>query len=91
MIGTQSGQVLDFATRNRHCRLCYLGHAKEMHDCRLNFYGSAEAIKSNAAAKLTANSTIFRAQRVQVGVFIGDDDISSICAVREVWYVITPS
>ena len=35
--------------------------------------------RSNAA-----NSTVFNAQRVQVGVFIADDNSSSICAVREV-------
>lgn len=28
IIGTQSGKVLDFATRNRQCRLCYLGRKR---------------------------------------------------------------
>ncbi|XP_011860412.1 PREDICTED: uncharacterized protein LOC105557707 [Vollenhovia emeryi] len=82
IIGTQSGKVLDFATRNRQCRLCNLGHAKETHDCRLNFYGSAKAMESDTAAQLTVNSAILKSQNVQVGVFIGNDDSSSICAVR---------
>ncbi|XP_071632814.1 uncharacterized protein [Temnothorax longispinosus] len=82
IIGTQSGKVLDFATRNRECRLCYLGKAKKKHDCRLNFNGSAKAMEPDTAAQLAANSTILKSQNVQVGVFIGDDDSSSICAVR---------
>lgn len=82
IIGTQSGKVLDFATRNRQCRLCYLGQAKEKHDCRLNFYSSAKAMEPDTAAQLAVNSTILESQNVHVGIFIGDDDSSSICTVR---------
>ncbi|XP_043285641.1 uncharacterized protein [Venturia canescens] len=83
LIGTQSNLVLDYETRNRKCRMCDLGHPVEDHDCRLNFFGSAKAMEPEVAASLATGSQILKAHHVSVGVLIGDNDSSSICAVRK--------
>ncbi|XP_066601163.1 uncharacterized protein [Prorops nasuta] len=83
LIGSQSGLVLDYVTQNRKCRMCDVGHPKDDHDCRLNFYGSAKAMESHAAVRLVTESTIFNEEKIELGVFVGDNDSSSISAVRK--------
>ncbi|KAK2578739.1 hypothetical protein KPH14_012590 [Odynerus spinipes] len=82
IIGALSGRVLDYTTRNRKCRACDLGLGKDVHDCRMNFHGSAKAMEADAAVELITQSKILTEKNVEVGVFIGDDDSSSIRAVR---------
>lgn len=83
LIGSQSGLVLDYATRNSKCRMCDLGHTKDDHDCRLNFYGSAKAMEADAAVGLVTQSSILKETNIEVGVFVGDNDSSSICAIKK--------
>ncbi|KAK0071601.1 hypothetical protein PV325_012629, partial [Microctonus aethiopoides] len=66
MIGAQSGLILSYDTTNRICRKCDTGHPKDDYDCRQNFYGSAKAMEE---------------QNIEVGIFIGDNDSSSISAI----------
>lgn len=86
LIGLKTGKVLDYCTRNRKCRVCDLemksGIHKE-HDCRLNFTGSAKAMEADGAVELVTRSKILREANVEVGVFIGDNDSSSIAAIQE--------
>lgn len=81
-IGTQSSKIIEYATRNRKCRLCDNGHPQSDHDCRLNFSGSAKAMEADAAAKMITESTILKNANVEVGIVVGDDDSSTIAAIR---------
>ncbi|KAK2578741.1 hypothetical protein KPH14_001033 [Odynerus spinipes] len=81
IIGALSRRVLDY-TRNRKCHACDLGLGKDVHDCRMNFHGSVKAMEASAAVELITQSKILTEKNVEVGVFIGDDDSSSIRAVR---------
>ena len=82
MIGFFSKKVLSYTAKNRKCRLCDLGHDPKDHDCRQNFYGSAKAMESAAATELANQNPIFEACKVELGVMIGDNDSSSISAIR---------
>lgn len=82
IIGFLSGKILDYATKNRKCRKCDLGHKKEDHDCRLNFYGSAKAMEAAAGVELINHSKVLEESGLQVRVIIGDEDSSMIAAVR---------
>ncbi|CAH0555169.1 unnamed protein product [Brassicogethes aeneus] len=83
IIGFLSGKVLDYETCNRKCLLCDLGHPKDDHDCRLNFQGSAKAMEPTVGASLANNSPILKESGLQVRVLIGDEDSSTISAVRK--------
>ncbi|KAF2883108.1 hypothetical protein ILUMI_23063 [Ignelater luminosus] len=74
--------VVVFVSKTKAERKCSLGHPKSDHDCRLNFIGSAKAMEPFAAACMTSNSTIFKDLNMEVGILIGDDDSSTIAAVR---------
>ncbi|XP_043468802.1 uncharacterized protein LOC122502708 [Leptopilina heterotoma] len=82
LIGFFSKKVLSYATFNRKCRMCENGHAKDDHDCRLNFEGSAKAMEPQAAVEIIANNSILKECNLEVGVMIGDNDSSAICAAR---------
>ncbi|XP_044594883.1 uncharacterized protein LOC123272250 [Cotesia glomerata] len=83
IIGFLSGKVLDYGTCNRKCLLCDLGHPKEDHDCRLNFQGSAKAMEPTVGALFANNSSILKESGLKVRVLIGDEDSSTISAVRK--------
>ena len=82
-IGNQSSKVLEYATRNRKCRMCDKGHVKTDHDCRLNYYGTVKAMEPDVAVELVTRSTTLKEKNIEVGVFIGDNDSSSICAIKK--------
>ncbi|XP_046739525.1 uncharacterized protein LOC124407446 [Diprion similis] len=83
IIGFLSGKVLDFAARNRKCKRCSTGHDKSDHDCRQNFSGSAKAMEPDVGATLVNDSTILKEIGLNVKVLIGDEDSSTIAAVRQ--------
>ncbi|XP_011171636.3 uncharacterized protein LOC105204279 [Solenopsis invicta] len=74
IVGHRSGMILDYSTCNRMCKKCNATDQPPDHDCRKNFDGSAKAMEPHVAKKLIVNSSILRAQNVEVGVLIGDDD-----------------
>jgi len=82
LIGYFNRKVLSHVVLNRKCRMCVRGHPKIDHDCRLNFEGSAKAMEPKAVALLVKNNSILIECNVQVGIFIGDNDSSAICAAR---------
>ncbi|XP_011858949.1 PREDICTED: uncharacterized protein LOC105556464, partial [Vollenhovia emeryi] len=82
IVGAKTGLVLDYATCNRKCKQCDMGHDPTNHDCRKNFWGSAKAMEPHVAQNLVNNSTILKSQNVEVGILIGDDDSSTIAACR---------
>ncbi|XP_046590208.1 uncharacterized protein LOC124293408 [Neodiprion lecontei] len=81
--GFLSVKVLDFASRNKKCRRCTAGHDKSDHDCRQNFSGSAKAMDPDVGATLVNDSTILKETGLNVKVLIGDEDSSTIAAVRQ--------
>ncbi|XP_046587866.1 uncharacterized protein LOC124293015 [Neodiprion lecontei] len=83
IVGFLSGKVLDFAVRNRKCRMCTNGHSKSDHECRQNFCGSAKAMESDVGAALVNESSILKDIGLNVRVLIGDEDSSTIAAVRQ--------
>lgn len=83
-VGLLTGKIMCYISLNRKCKMCSLGHKPEDHDCRLNFEGSAKAMEPRAAVLLTKNNSIFIECCVELGVFIGDNDSSSIFAIRSV-------
>jgi len=87
IIGLKTGKVLDFCTRNRKCRICENGLRTgkvSTHDCRLNFHGSAKAMEADGAKQLLTNSEVLKNANVEVAVFIGDNDSSSMSAIQNV-------
>lgn len=82
IIGFLGGKILDYATRNRKCKLCNNGHPKTDHDCRENFRGSAKAMEPDVGASLVNNSVILKNTGLNVRVVVGDEDSSTIAAIR---------
>lgn len=89
LVGFLSGKILDYATRNRKCKKCDMGHDKSDHNCRHNFQGSAKAMEASAGVQLINHSEILKECNVQVRVIVGDEDSSMIAAVRRDNPVIT--
>lgn len=83
VIGFLSKKIVDFASCNRKCRQCDLGHTKNYHDCRKNFEGSAKAMEPDAGAHIVNNSTILQKAAVSARVIIGDENSSTISNVRK--------
>lgn len=82
LIGYYSGKVLAYATRTKKCAKCDSGHMKTDHDCRLNFDRSAKAMEPDMAVELITKNELLTEENVSIAVIIGDDDASSIAAVR---------
>ncbi|XP_066596884.1 uncharacterized protein [Prorops nasuta] len=58
-------------------------HKKEDHDCRQNFQGSAKAMEPAVGNLLSNQSNILQNSCLNVRVLIGDEDSSTISAVRK--------
>ncbi|XP_066593220.1 uncharacterized protein [Prorops nasuta] len=83
-IGHLSGKVIDFGVRNKKCKKCSLGHNQEDHNCRLNFSGSAKAMEADVAATIVQSSESMKSANVKLGVFIGDEDASTLAAINRI-------
>jgi DNA polymerase III epsilon subunit-like protein len=83
LMGGLTGFVLDFSMCNRLCKKCSLGHHPSDHNCRLNYWGSAKGMEAHVAKKLVTESEILKEKKLEVGIFVGDDDSSAIAACRE--------
>jgi len=83
IIGFLTGKILDYTTRNRKCAMCEKEHDPKKHDCRKNFVGSAKAMEADAGIELIGNSSILKDANLRVKVVVGDDDSSTIAAIRK--------
>ena len=83
IIGFLSGKILNYATCNRKCTLCDLGHDQNDHDCRKNFQGSTKAMEAFAGSNLINNSNILKEVGLKVRVVIGDEDSTTMAAVQK--------
>ncbi|KAJ8670954.1 hypothetical protein QAD02_002213 [Eretmocerus hayati] len=81
LIGYFTRKIVDYATRNRKCKACDISSAREDHDCRLNFAGSAKAMEADAAVELVLQSEILRGVGLGVGVLIDDEDSSTMSSI----------
>lgn len=81
LIGRLYRLLLGVAYRTKRCSLCELGYLSTDHDCRLNHEGSAKSMEPSMAVELI-NSSLLKEQNVQISTFIGDDDCSTIAAIR---------
>jgi len=82
LIGHKSGKILGYATRVKRCAMCKAGRPKELHDCRVNFTGSAKAMEPDMAVQLVAKNEDLLKENVRIDTFIGDDDCSTIGQLR---------
>ncbi|KAK0076364.1 hypothetical protein PV325_005506 [Microctonus aethiopoides] len=81
-MGYFTKKVIAYVTLNRKCAKCDQSHLPNDHDCRMNFVGSAKAMEPHAAVLLTKDHRNLVECNIEVGIFIADNDSSSICAVR---------
>ncbi|XP_066596255.1 uncharacterized protein [Prorops nasuta] len=82
LIGYYSGKIISYAIRCSSCRKCSLGYSKDSHDCRQNYQCSAKGMEPNMAIDLINNNVLFKQEGVTITTLIGDDDSSTISAVR---------
>ena len=82
LIGHYSKKILSYTVRCVKCAKCNMGHPKDDHDCRHNYTGSAKGMEPDMAKELINNNVLLKNENVVVKVLIGDDDSSTIAAVR---------
>ncbi|XP_018394014.1 PREDICTED: uncharacterized protein LOC108772866 [Cyphomyrmex costatus] len=82
LIGHYSGKIISYAVQCTTCRKCSLGQNNKEHDCRKNYKGSAKAMEPDMAVELIHKNVLFKQENVRITVLIGDDDSSTIAAVR---------
>ncbi|XP_066596275.1 uncharacterized protein [Prorops nasuta] len=81
LMGYYSKKVLAYATRNICCNKCKQKHVKE-HSCRKNHYGSSKSMESDMAVEIVLRNNNLIETNCRVQTIIGDDDSSSIAALR---------
>lgn len=65
------------------CEFNLKNKTNKAHDCRLNHHGTAKSMEADGAVDLIVNTRILKDLNAKVGVFIGDNDSSSIHAIQE--------
>ena len=75
--------VIDFITLNRKCKQCEKNPSVFHPDCRLNYHGSSKGMEAEAAVRLVINNDMLQNANVEIGIFIADNDSSSIAAVQK--------
>ncbi len=87
VMGTLTGKVLDFSTKNKYCRTCQsakeLGCNPNPHDCRLNHTSSSKSMEPASAVELFKRAPLHEETPVKYSVFIGDDDCTTISRIHE--------
>ncbi|XP_011313324.1 uncharacterized protein [Fopius arisanus] len=81
-VGVATGKIVARGTRNKACRFCKLGYAPEDHNCQRNWDGSAKAMEASIAEEILTKNKQFEEENVILGTLIGDDDSSTIAAIR---------
>jgi len=83
-MGLTTGKVLDFATKNKTCRICKnatkAGKKANVHDCRLNHSASSKAMEQQAAIDLFTRSL---KSNVKLSVYTGDDDSNTAAHIKQ--------
>ena len=84
VLGLTTGQVLDFATKTKTCRICKnamkAGKKANVHDCRLNHSASSKAMEPQAAFDLFTRSL---KSNVKLSVYTADDDSTTAAHIKQ--------
>ena len=79
IVGTNTGKCIDFATKNKVCRICQIasksGKALSKHDCCKNFCRTVKSIESAICEELFSKPSY--------QVMIGDEDSSSEARIKK--------
>ncbi|XP_021373023.1 uncharacterized protein LOC110463022 [Mizuhopecten yessoensis] len=82
-IGKESGKVLAYDVRNKHCRFCQRADTYNLevtpHDCRKNWDGSAKAMESSMCVSMLKD---LQKKGSPVQTIIMDNDSTSIAKAR---------
>ncbi|XP_043274415.1 LOW QUALITY PROTEIN: uncharacterized protein [Venturia canescens] len=81
-VGSKTGLCVGYDVCTTRCRECAAGNSKDLHDCRINHYGSAKAMKPAMAERIMLQNPDFESERVELQTLIGDDDSSTIACLR---------
>ena len=83
-MGLQTGEVLAYATRCKHCRTCQNSKKKgihpRLHDCRSNHTGSSKALEPNVACALCNAAP---EQNVKFSTYVGEDDTTTLSHLHQ--------
>ena len=83
-MGLNTGKVLDYATKNKSCRLCNVatkaGKKVKKHDCRRNHSGSSKAMEPISAVQMFNNAIN---SNVKFSTYTGDDDSTTESHIKE--------
>lgn len=91
LVGQNTYKILAFTTRNLYCNKCKNVSLKK-HDCRKNHTGSLKSMEADMAVELVLKNNDLVNANFRIKTFIGDDDSSSIAALRRLsTYVILKS
>ena len=82
MAWSQRSNGYKYDSLNGFCAIIGLNTGKVLDYCTRNFYGSAKAMEADGAVQLCTKSNILKEANVEVGVFIGDNDNSSLAAIQ---------
>lgn len=82
LIGLRTNKILGFATRDAKCRQCDKNGGKPHPGCAKNHVGSAKSMESAMAVELVLKNDLLVKSKVRIRTLIGDDDSSSIAALR---------
>ena len=78
-IGKETGKVVGYGTRNRHCAICHLANRQQVpprpHDCRMNWFCSSHAMEADVAVEVAKQA---KEAGYPVGTIIGDDDATTV-------------
>jgi hypothetical protein len=84
MIGNETGKVVGYGVRSKHCRVCDVAKAKGLepssHDCQRNWSGSSKAMEPDAAVSIVQE---IEQQGIDVATLIMDDDATTIARLRK--------
>ena len=75
-VGLQTGEVINYATRNTMCRVCDKAKKNNQeavsHNCRKNHQGSSKSVEASVAVELFSNAV---SCGVAYSTVVRDDDI----------------
>lgn len=83
MIGTQTGQIINYAVRSKDCRVCSSAASRneppKPHDCYQNLEGSAKAMEADIFTQMVKD---VGEKGFTVDAVVGDEDSTTIGRLR---------
>ena len=86
VMGTLTGKVLDFTTRNKVCITCQsakkFGCDSSPHDRLLNHTSFSKSMEPESAVELFSRAPVLGENPAKYSIFIGDDNCTTIPRIR---------